>query len=126
IRKLSDTAADALWGLGGITGRSKLEEAEIWAAMIEQQYLVDDNYVDVGLITQLKGELDGGVAALSLEASYKRLSHYDKDAINRKSGGMHGLLKPSSQQAPPQQSQTPSSSPLSISAKALENKARAI
>ncbi len=85
IRKLSNKAAETLWGHGGKSGMSKTDEAELWAAMVEQTHMQGDNYVDVGLITKLAADINAGVAELGGEIGYKRLTHYDKETLEEQS-----------------------------------------
>lgn len=85
MRTISSSAADYFWGQSGKSGMSKVEEAELWAAMIEEQDLSnEDNYVDVGLIAALQAEVNAGVVEMGGSLSYKRLNRYDKDAIEDK------------------------------------------
>ncbi|GBF72259.1 hypothetical protein PA598K_00497 [Paenibacillus sp. 598K] len=87
MRKFSAGAADSLWGHGGKSGKSKLEEAELWAAMIEQQEMSnEDNHVDVGLTSQVAAEVNAGVFEAEAALGHKRLNRYDKDAVTDKAG----------------------------------------
>ena len=86
MRMFSEGAADALWGHGGKSGKSKLEEAELWAAMIEQQEMTnEDNHVDVGMTSQLAAEVNAGVFEADIALGHKRLNRYDKKAIGKQS-----------------------------------------
>ncbi|RUS45913.1 hypothetical protein [Cohnella sp. AR92] len=87
MRNISTTAAEYFWGQGGKSGMSKTEEAELWAAMIEQKHMKQGNYVDVGLMGKLQGDINAGVAKMGGEIGYKRLNHYDKETILDKMGG---------------------------------------
>jgi hypothetical protein len=80
MRSSAPAGADFFWGQGGKSGDTKLQEAEKWASMIEEQDMGDGNYVDVGLITKVAMEANAGVAKFSAEMAYKRLKHYEKEA----------------------------------------------
>ena len=90
MRTLSNAAADTLWGMGGRSGKDPRKEAELWAAMVEHQYMGDKNYVDVGLITKAQTEVSGGNAGFGGAIGYKRLARYNKESIDRKSPGSFG------------------------------------
>jgi hypothetical protein len=90
MRQVSTSAAESLWGSGGKSGMSKLKEAELWAAMVEQTHMQDGNYVDVGLMAKLQGEINAGVAKMGGELGLKSLRHYDKETIEDKAAGKFG------------------------------------
>ncbi len=92
MRNISTNAADYFWGHQGKkkSGMESVEEAELWAAMIEQQDMKEDNYVDVGLITKLQAQANAGVAEMGGSLGYKRLSRYDKKTIERLNSGGFG------------------------------------
>lgn len=92
MRNLSPRAAEYFWGQGGKSGMSKTEESEVWAAMIEQTHMKEGNYVDVGLMAKLQGDINAGVAKMGGELGYKRLHHYDQETIKDKVGA-HNTAK---------------------------------
>src|SRR5690606_1492965 len=47
----------------------------------EERHMTGDNYVDVGMIAKLQGDINAGVAKMGGELGYKRLHHYDKETI---------------------------------------------
>jgi len=90
MRIVAPAAADYFWGQGGKSGMKATEEAELWAAMIEDQDMKGDNYVDVGLTTKLQGEVNAKVAKASGEIGYKKLNRFDKQRIEEMNGGQSG------------------------------------
>jgi len=98
IRNISDKAADYLWGMGGKSGMQEVEEAEIWAAMIEEQELQKaGNHVDIGLTFKGEAEANAGVAEMGAALGYKFLGRFDKEALEKQSpsgfGGATDLTK---------------------------------
>ncbi|CAM4389032.1 hypothetical protein FHS16_003590 [Paenibacillus endophyticus] len=85
------SAPDFFYGQGGRSGSSKLEEAEKWAMMIEEQDMTGDNSVDIGVLVQLGMEANAGVAEFSAELAYKYLSRYNKKLVDAKSQGHTSL-----------------------------------
>ncbi|THF76867.1 hypothetical protein [Cohnella fermenti] len=81
MRNIAPRAAEFFWGEGGKSGMSKTDESELWAAMVEQTHMKEGNYVDVGLMTKLQGDINAGVAKMGGELGYKRLHHYDQETI---------------------------------------------
>lgn len=81
MRNIAPRAAEYFWGQGGKSGMAKTEEAELWAAMIEQTHMKEGNYVDVGLMAKLQADINAGVAKMGGELGYKRLHHYDQETI---------------------------------------------
>lgn len=81
LRAVLPEAADHFWGQGGKSGMTQLEEAELWAAMIEAQDLHGENAVDVGTYKQLSAELKTGVANADLSLAKKKLTHFDQKTI---------------------------------------------
>lgn len=90
--------ADKVWGKGGKTMKldpnthkaigkySKEEEAEIWAATVEEKVFKDaqsggDAYVDVGWLGKAKADVNVGIGKLGLEAKYSRFSRIAKDTL---------------------------------------------
>lgn len=91
IRNISDRAADSLWGMGGKSGMQELEEAEVWAAMIEQQELMKKgNQVDIGLMFKGQADINAGVAEMGGALGYKNLGRFNKEAIEKLSPGNLG------------------------------------
>ena len=90
MRTISAKAADYFWGQGGKSGMEAIEEAELWAAMIEEQDMKGDNYVDVGLTAKLQGEVNAGVAKAGGALGYKKLKRFDKERIEDMNGGKSG------------------------------------
>jgi len=80
---LSPTIATTLWGLGGKTGYSKLEEAEIWAAVIEQQ-LTDDSesYVSVGQQAAFDATVKTGIYEGEFQLKGQRTTTYNKENLD--------------------------------------------
>ncbi|WP_339205612.1 hypothetical protein MHH56_32240 [Paenibacillus sp. FSL K6-3182] len=98
IRNISDRAADYLWGMGGKSGMAEVEEAEIWAAMIEEKELQKaGNHVDIGLTFKGEAEANAGVAEMGAALGYKFLGRFDKEALEKQSpngfGGATDLTK---------------------------------
>ncbi len=93
MRSKAPAAADHFWGQGGKSGSTKLEEAERWAMMIEEQEFdaENKNSIDVGLLVQLGMEANAGVAEFSAELAYKRLSRYNKKETVDKTSGITDL-----------------------------------
>lgn len=81
MRILSPSAAEYFWSQDGKSGMSKLDEAELWAAMIEAQDMEGDNYVDIGTFKQLSAELETRVVNAELSLGKKKFTHFDRDAI---------------------------------------------
>jgi len=92
IRRLNNSAADFLWGFGGKSGMKEREEAELWAAMVEQKYMGDEGYVDIGLLTQAKAGVNAGVLEGEANIGAKFLNRFDKEAIERLSPGSFGKV----------------------------------
>jgi len=82
VRAIKPEAADSLWGQGGKSGKKEVEEAELWAAMIEEQDLKKEgNHVDVGMLWKAGAEANAKVAKLEASLSGKHLNRYDKETI---------------------------------------------
>ncbi len=82
IRSIKPEAADYLWGQGGKSGMKEVEEAELWAAMIENQDLSkEDSYVDVGMMWKAGAEANAKVAKMEASLTGKHLNRYDKETI---------------------------------------------
>ncbi len=90
MRTIAAPAADYFWGQGGKSGMEAVEEAELWAAMIEEQDIQGDNYVDIGLTTKLQGEVNAKVAKAGGALGYKKLKRFDKERIEDMNGGKSG------------------------------------
>lgn len=91
LRVVAPKAADYFWGQGGKSGMEQVEEAELWAAMIEEQDLKKEgSHVDIGLVTRLQAEANAGVAEMGGSLGYKLLSRFDKEAIERIGGSGFG------------------------------------
>lgn len=91
LRVVAPKAADYFWGQGGKSGMEQVEEAELWAAMIEEQDLnKEGSHVDIGLVTRLQAEANAGVAEMGGTVGYKLLSRFDKEAIDRIGGSGFG------------------------------------
>lgn len=75
--------AQYLWGMGEKSGKTQLEESEIWAATIEANELSnDDNYVDVGQSLSASVDVETGVFTGEFEASAERFTKYNKENIS--------------------------------------------
>lgn len=83
MRNISTKAADRLWGRGGKSGMKEVEEAELWAAMVEQEHM-QEGHIDVGFITKANVEADLGVAEAGLSVNTKTLSRFDKETVERR------------------------------------------
>lgn len=94
VRRLSDAAADTLWGYGGKSGKSKREEAELWAAMVEHKFMGDEGYVDIGLLAQAQGGVNAGVVKGEANVGARIMNRFDKEAIERLSPGSFGKADP--------------------------------
>ena len=74
--------AQRLWGKGGLSGKSKLEEAELWAATIEAREMEDaENYVDVGQSLSASAEIEAGIYSGEFELSGQRYTKYSKESF---------------------------------------------
>jgi hypothetical protein len=98
MRNFSTRAAEYFWGEGGGTGGKKsktglsaAEEAELWAAMVEQRYMTDEGgAVSVGGMAKAKAEINAKVVEAEGELGFKRLRKYDKKIIEELTGGKFG------------------------------------
>lgn len=76
--------AQVLWGKGGLSGKSKLEEAELWAASIEAQEMEDDeNYVNVGQSVSAEVGVETGVFTGDFALEAQRYTNYSKDSFEK-------------------------------------------
>jgi hypothetical protein len=69
-------------GMKDTSGTSKAEESEIWAAMVEEYAMNDDDsYVDVGVGGRATGKVDAGALKMdgSVGGGFKR--HYSKEQL---------------------------------------------
>ncbi|HIW32091.1 MAG TPA: hypothetical protein IAA29_04820 [Candidatus Paenibacillus intestinavium] len=74
--------AQVLWGKGGLSGKSKLEEAELWAASIEAQEMEDDkNYVNVGQSASAEVGVETGVFTGEFALEAQRYTNYSKESF---------------------------------------------
>jgi len=77
---LFPTIAQRLWGLGGKTGLSSLEEAELWAAAVESEHLEDaENFVSVGQQIGVDASLETGIYEGELSLKAQRYTTYNKE-----------------------------------------------
>jgi hypothetical protein len=84
INSVAPSAAESIWGQGGKSGKTELEEAELWASAIEAQDMEGENFVDVGTYKKLSAEFEAGIVGVSLSAGKKNLTHFDKETIIEK------------------------------------------
>lgn len=85
------SVAEKLWGLGGKSGSSKLEEAEAWATAIEEKHLNNDKHsVQVGNFVQLAVAIDAGITEAEITLYRKGYKHYDKESIEKSTFGNFG------------------------------------
>ncbi|MCR8657460.1 hypothetical protein [Paenibacillus endoradicis] len=74
--------AQRLWGKGGLSGKSRLEEAELWAATVEAREMEDtENYVDVGQSLSASAEIETGIYSGEFELSGQRYTKYSKESF---------------------------------------------
>ncbi|MEF2245410.1 hypothetical protein [Paenibacillus sp. IITD108] len=74
--------AESMWGMGGKSGKSETEEAEMWASAIEAQDMDDeDSSVSVGTYKQLALAIESGIAEVDLSLTKKSFNQYDKKTI---------------------------------------------
>lgn len=85
--------ADRMWGMGGQTRKTgggrytAQEEAEIWAAMVEEEAMTKkDAYVDVGLIGKAKGVGNVGIGKIEAELKAAGQRRYNKKTLGALKG----------------------------------------
>lgn len=75
--------ARKLWGMDNKSGRSSLDEAEIWASAIEANELTDEeNYVDVGQSLTGAAAIETGIYSGQFELAGQRFTKYNKKNID--------------------------------------------
>lgn len=82
--------AKAMWGMGKKTGYSKLEEAEVWAAMIEEKYLQDeDSYVSIGQQAAFDASIETGIYEGDFQIKGQRTTTYNRENLDKLNSDEH-------------------------------------
>lgn len=88
---ISKKLGGALWGYGGKTGKSSIEEAARFGDAMEEDTMMgaanEDNFVEIGAHGEAKGGGNIGIGKLEAGLEIGGGRRYDKDTVGRNAGG---------------------------------------